>query len=166
MCFILFPSEVIFEDLSRSESSSIAFHKRLGLTKDDYNGGFKPVLIKGGIDVHPSYQWLLLARSIRTNKSQYIQIVALPSLMYCPDECEMIRPKHHLVGFIKIPHEYILKALNFYGDDGNSSLSSFHVEKGEEVTFKDEGKQTLLMIVETKAENANEELWSVDYDSV
>ena len=132
-------------------------HHRLGKNSNSTEGGFQPC--RDG-SIHASScpsQWLLVARPSISEHQCFIHIVAFPGLCHDDDSNRVCRPSYYLSAFIEVPCHYHLVELKFYGDDGNSSLTSFSYSESKEEDKLDniEGNQALIALVGNKSGSSN-----------
>jgi hypothetical protein len=160
-----------------------AIHTRLGgnqenLAADDGDESahfFSPRLASGDVPLVDCRSWSIIARaaSFEGGDNNSVQIFALP--LDCRagesmDEDLDIDGEHcHIPLYLScrlvLPFPYKVKEIEFYGDDGNSSLS-VGADNG---STGQEGRQSMGMLVtcpvtEDNAAQTAEELWLVAYD--
>ena len=97
--------------------------------------------------------WTMFAHTCSSGdlEHQLVQITGIPA-------CYEDRPTYYKTLFVRVP--FHLKKMKFYGDDGNSTLTS------ETSPSYEEGRQSLSLLSNHEAEDGtiDEELWLFAYD--
>ena len=101
--------------------------------------------------------WMIIVRCVQHD---FLEVIAIPG------DCQA---KFYLRTGLALPGNYAVKSIEFYGDNGNSSLSpNLDIDAAT-----NEGRQSLGLIVERKEcsvdESGNEvhdELWLFKYDEI
>jgi len=119
-----------------------------------------------------SPHWTVFANTCASTKAGYqmVQIVAIPVGICHENEFEydgatmstQHRPSFYMTTFVQIPKGSTILNMKFYGDDGNSTLTS------ETSPSYEEGRQGLGLLLKRNAEveTADEELWLFEYDEL
>lgn len=163
-------------------ASICAIHTRLGGNQDNLgsdNGEaanfFCPRLARDGVSLGCCRSWSIAARAagFQRGDNNSVHIFALPlgwKANVSLDENTDDDNEHCLVPFylscrLVLPSPYRVKEIAFYGDDGNSSLST-GTDSG---STGQEGRQAMGLLVwcpvtEDNATLTAEELWLVQYD--
>jgi len=102
-----------------------------------------------------SVHWTMFANTCSSGdlEHQLVQITGIPA-------CYKHHPKYYKTLFLSVPLH--LKEMKFYGDDGNSTLTS------ESSPSYKEGRQSLSLLLKEEAEDGrvDEELWLFAYDEL
>lgn len=99
--------------------------------------------------------WTIFAHTCSTTDvgHQLVQISAIPT-------CYENIPSYYKTLFVRLPMNFDVKEMKFYGDDGNSTLTS------EASPSYEEGRQSLSLLLKEESEDGtvDEELWLFEYD--
>lgn len=130
------------------------FDASLGDTSIDTRGFFLPKTNEDDPAVEECPLWTVLARSLGTT----VELIAIPgSTRFEPDA------RFYLRAIIAIPQGHEVTNIDFYGDDGNSSLSP---TLDEDSDIK-EGRQSVGFLVKYSdlvSQEVRTELWLFRYD--
>lgn len=172
--FAFAPSKQDGDIAATDRPVDVAIHHRVGLCEEGTEGGFRPLVAEPLDDetvrnAH-SRHWLLVARP----SGDIVQLVLIPgsggtasgkfsSIPSRASEITTPSSNYYLSAFMRLPKECVVKEAVFYGDDGNSSLSS-SLGDDHDKNNHHEGRQALVLLVERS--NTSEELWLVKYDQL
>ena len=147
------------------QHSLLSVHTRIGAgysdsssrdTSSDARGFFLPKTNEDDSAVEECPFWTVLARSLGTA----VELIAMPG-------CSRFEPdaRFYLRAVMAMPEGHEVTNIEFYGDDGNSSLSPTLDEESE---IK-EGKQSVGFLVncdDSVAQETRTELWLFRYDDI
>ena len=145
--------------------SLLAVHTRIGAgysyssscdTSSDTRGFFLPKTNEDDPAVEECPLWTVFARSLGTT----VELIAIPgSTRFAPDA------RFYLRAIMAMPKGHEVTNIDFYGDDGNSSLSPTLDENSE---IK-EGRQSVGFLVKYNdfvSQEVRTELWLFRYDDI
>ena len=115
-----------------------------------------------------SAHWTIVANTCESSYGdcQLVQLSAIPigddSVCETNIGSSHCRPLYYMTTFLKIPEGCSVTDIKFYGDDGNSTLTS------ESSPSYQEGRQSVGVLLKRKSdyESMKEELWLLDYDEI
>lgn len=116
-----------------------------------------------------SVHWTVFANTCASINGgcQLVQITAIPvGDKVFGLETESVpsyqRPSVYMTTFVQMPKDCSVTGIKFYGDDGNSTLTS------ETSPSYEEGRQAMALLLKKNAgdESTEEELWLLDYDDI
>jgi hypothetical protein len=156
-------TQIEVEGYSRDCNTIVTLHNRLGGDREDHlenKSSFKPTVLWQGVDASRfgCRHWTLVANSFFEPGRQMIQISALPDTNNFTEN----ENSYYLTTFIVIPVSYTITDVQFYGDDGCSTLTS---EK--DLSIK-EGNQKigLLLTSDVDPSVSKTEMLLIDYDDL
>ena len=168
-------NQVILEEhstTSLSDNTIVTVHNRIGASSHSSTHAescFNPnIYPTNGTDsnCHYSKHWFIIANSCvsKVEGCNLLQITALPGAQFVPDVYDLhvdlaeSTTPFYLTSFIALPNDTQITNIKFYGNDGNSVLTS------ETSPNDEEGKQALGLILRNLS--GEEELWLFHYDDL
>jgi hypothetical protein len=149
-------TEIIVEEVQNQRNIISATHSRFvdevtvqNALDDDH------FLASNDESIFKNLHWVIIANtcSSKYEHRQLVQITAIPV-------SDIGRPSFYKTAFVQIPHNCIVVNMQFYGDDGDSTLTS------ESSPNFEEGRQSLALLLRRKLDEdrESEELWMFEYD--
>jgi hypothetical protein len=148
---------LVEEALNRSDEIVSAVHSRFHGRTEEGNSPFSRF-------VH----WMVMANTCASDHMgcQLVQIAAIPvgnelSKTDAEVASSHYSPTFYMTAFLQIPEGCTVTSIKFYGDDGNSTLTS------EAMPSYEEGRQAIALLLKKEdGDEFTEELWLVEYDDI
>ena len=158
--------EFMFDEHSAYNQHVVAVHDRIGAAPNstpDVEKCFNPQIKDDSrVEADSSRHWMLVANTCdsTTQGKKMLQLSAFPDCHGITqlDEFEQFLPHFYLTTFIVLPGDAVICNIQFYGNDGNSTLTS------ETSPNDEEGRQALS--ISTQNNDGKEELWLFNYDKL